>query len=91
MNVALPVVATVFFLFGFVTGFLAASRIPDDYKQGGRFKLATFITAVWALSVVSSIAIPEYSTSIYVHLIMGGIVGYLFGVENPITSLGGGQ
>lgn len=72
------------FVIGFGIGFLVSQQA---IQNGGdiRMRVAVFITLIWAISVLATIAVPGYETSIWIHAIMGAIAGYLFGVENPIT------
>lgn len=78
------IIAVVFFALGFIIGYLTALRFDLDGK--GRFYLAAIIMFAWVLSVIAGILIPGYETSVFVHAIMGSVVGYLFGIENPISS-----
>lgn len=80
-------VAIISFVIGFAIGFLVGWISPTTDKTNIQLWIAVFITIIWAVSVIATIAVPSYETSIWVHGIMGGISGYLFGVENPI--LGG--
>lgn len=77
-------IAVIAFVVGFSVGFVVARQSPYS-ERALRLRIAAFITIVWAISVIASIVIAEYQTSIWIHAIMGGICGYLFGVENPIT------
>lgn len=81
-------IAVISFLLGVGVGFMVSQQAV---KNGSdiRMWVAIFITIIWAISVLATIAIPAYETSIWVHAIMGAIAGYMFGMENPIT--GGGS
>lgn len=81
-------VAIIAFVVGFAMGYLAARHTPRD-DADIRLQLATFIVLIWAISVLASIFIADYETSIWIHAIMGGICGYLFGIDNPLTGAGG--
>lgn len=78
------IIAVVFFILGFISGYLTALRFDLDGK--GRFYLAILIMLVWALSVIAGILVDGYTTSVFVHAIMGSVVGYLFGIENPLKN-----
>lgn len=84
-------IAVMFFSGGFATGFLFGKRYSDDDEEDIRRRVALFITLIWAISVLSTIIVPSYQTSIWIHAIMGGIVGYLFGMEDPVTGAFGGN
>lgn len=77
-------IAVISFIIGFGVGFLVSQQAVEN---GGdiRLRIAFFVTLIWAISVLATIVIPSYETSIWVHVIMGTIAGYMFGVENPIT------
>lgn len=77
------------FVLGFASGFIVARATPAADGADIRLRIAIFITFVWAVSVIATIVVNDYETSIWVHGIMGGICGYLFGIENPLT--GGGN
>lgn len=68
---------------GFSLGYLVGVTLDEGLQSNFRMKLAGFVTAIWALSVLAGIILPEYETPLQVHLIMGGIVGYLFGIDHP--------
>lgn len=80
------IVALITFGLGFSLGYLVGYSLDDGLQTGFRLKLAGFVTAIWALSVLAGIAIPEYETPLQVHLIMGGLVGYLFGIDHPLKN-----
>lgn len=80
-------IAIIAFVLGFAGGFIVGRRTQHDGTDI-RLGIAVFITIVWAISVLATISVTDYQTSIWVHAIMGGICGYLFGIENPLT---GGQ
>lgn len=72
------------FLIGFASGFIVGRKTPEEGGPDIRVHIAVFITVVWAISVLATIVVTNYETSIWVHAIMGAICGYLFGVENPL-------
>lgn len=74
------IIAIVSFAGGFIVG-RRSQHDGDDIRLG----IAVFITLIWAISVIATISVTDYQTSIWVHAIMGAICGYLFGVENPLT------
>lgn len=85
-------IAVGFFFFGFITGYIIGKRYAKDEDEDFRRRMAQFITFVWAISVISDIGIPGYETSIWIHIIMGAIVGYLFGLDdNPVGAMFGGK
>lgn len=77
------------FALGFGLGYVVARQTPEGNNQDVRMRIATFIVIVWAISVLATIIVPDYETSIWVHAIMGGICGYLFGIDNPLLGNNG--
>lgn len=78
------IVAVVFFAIGFTLGNLTARR--TNFRENARMKFAALITAIWAVSIIGEIVVGSYTTSVFIHGIMGSAVGYLFGVENPLRN-----
>lgn len=78
------IVAVVFFAIGFTLGNLTARRM--NFTDNARMKLAALITMIWAVSIFGEIVVGSYTTSVFIHGIMGSAVGYLFGVENPLKN-----
>lgn len=83
------IAAVVFFAFGFGAGYIVGSIARAERRQAVRLGVAVVIVGIWAGSVAAGIFVPGYSTSIEIHAIMGSIVGYLYGIEHPISILYG--
>lgn len=86
----LVVAAITFFVLGFSLGYIFGRQFHEDQVENLRTKVAVIVTLVWAFAVVSAVFIDGQTVSIWLHAIMGGIVGYLFGTENPIFNVGNG-
>lgn len=84
-------VGGVCFITGFVIGFIVSKQWAADGMEDFRRKFAAIIIVAWFLSVLASIIIAGYETPIYVHGMMGAVVGYLFGADSPISALTGGK
>lgn len=78
------IIAVVFFILGFIAGNLTARRF--DLQGNIRIHVAVIITLIWAASIIGAILVDGYTTSVFIHGIMGSVVGYLFGVENPLKN-----
>ena len=73
------ITAIVFFVIGSVLGFIVRDRFfeePIDLDNQSVVMIA--VTLAWFISVMSDIAVPTYTTPIYVHGLAGGIVGFFF-------------
>lgn len=86
-------VTIISFVIGFGTGYIVSRKTPEGKEPDIRMRVAIFITLVWSVSVIATIFVPTYQTSIWVHAIMGGITGYMFGIDNPLMNgfSGGGN
>lgn len=82
-------IALASFILGFIVGVVTSELLSSGSRDQYQRKLAGFIALIWALSLAAGIAIPDYNTPMLVHLIMGGATGYIFGIDNPVHSLGG--
>lgn len=83
------IAAVVFFACGFGVGYIVGSIARSESRHAVRLGVAVVIVGIWAGSVAAGIFVAGYSTSIEIHAIMGSIVGYLYGVEHPISLLYG--
>jgi len=70
------------YVLGLVSGFvlsdyLRKQKIELTKNSGNTFVLA-IVTTMWAFSLLFDILNPEYTTSPYVHGLMGAIVGFFY-------------
>lgn len=72
------ITSTTSFCLGMLVGWGIVRNSERISPEELRRIIAIVILAVYLVSVLADIAIPEYSTPILLHAIMGGIVGYLF-------------
>lgn len=74
------------FLAGYALGHVSPTRLFTARAPEYRELIVAIIALVWTFSVIADVFVPNYQTPIYIHLIMGAVAGYLFGIENPIFS-----
>lgn len=82
------VIAGTSLLIGYFAGLITAGGLPSLLKgeRGTRRRFAWFIAILYAVSIVADI-LTDWSTPIFLHLLMGVPVGWVFGVENPIAQI----
>lgn len=73
---------------GYVAGLITAGGLPRliEGESGTRRRFAWFIALLYGASIVADI-LTDWHTPIYLHLLMGVPVGWVFGVENPIAQI----
>jgi hypothetical protein len=83
------IVALGVFVSGFVLGWLARGVVKAK-KDPTKHVVACLIVLTWATSTIVDMVSAVYATPWPVHLLVGGVVGWLFGV-NPLKGLGAGN
>lgn len=82
-------IAVGIFIGGFLLGWLAHTVVKTK-RDPTKSVLGVLIVLMWATSVIADISSSEYATPWEVHALVGGVVGWLFGV-NPLKRLGNGK
>lgn len=73
---------------GYIAGLITAGGLPQLMAgpNASRRRFAWFISILYAVSIVADI-FTAWNTPIFLHLLMGVPVGWIFGVENPIAQI----
>ena len=87
------IVSLTSFLSGVVVGWFAAKRIDNLTDKEMRRLVTLMLIAAYVVSVMSEIFITGYNTPMLLHAIIGGVVGYMFSIEDDgfNINIGGGK
>lgn len=78
--------AFILLLIGAFAGWFFATRGKAITTQRLRTGVAIVITLVWVVTIIAEIIVPGYTVAMFVHAIMGAVVGYLFS-ENGLKDV----
>lgn len=82
--------AVVVLLVGLLAGYLLSSDDNNYFtKKNLRLAVGTIVSIVWVVSIAAEIIIPTYTVSVFIHGIMGAVVGYLFSDKGITFNIGG--
>ena len=72
------ILSIVFFVLGFILGYIVRDLMSKVKEAKASNLIMILVALMWAVSVIADVLLETYETPVYIHLIMGGIVGFFF-------------
>lgn len=82
------VLAVTCFLVGLVVGWHLSEDIALFTPEHLRVVVALAVTTIWVISIIADILIANYTTSVLLYGLMGGVAGYLFSDQGFTINIG---
>jgi len=85
----IAVVIVAIFALGLGIGYIYSDDSKRTSVERVRTAIAIVVTVIWVVTVVAGVLIPTYTTSMFIHGIMGLVAGFFFADKGLDINIGG--